>query len=456
MHKNNCFRFTAVFVFLLILFLITTSCGKEIRDFFKAIEKYGYQTKEPLGKKTILVDKQLLGGYVYNSLPVVITEKDKFTYKLTFLAVELDHENAEVEAHISEINNSRYLNLNMGDSYAFLKISSIVNNELGIRLLRNSIEPYVKDGLVAWLQKHGNEEEFTPENQTPIDIYYSFTFSKITVDKAYQIQSEQLHEKMVDLFKSCKDFYTYDALEKRYPNDPLLSSARENIFNHCSTIASYQAFADKFPNDYLAEKAKTQIQQLKMFKADSLNFSDVAKQNTIEAYEGFISNSSTAFFKDSASRLITTLANAISENDIEWRWTGSSRTDAIKLIFQKIDYADLPLNSEWYQQHLTFYCLKLQQTNLTEKGLSQLDKLARRNPPQNELLNLYLSKGFLLWSLDNIDLSIEVFKSKIDASFIGEKAPTFRNKIKSWYKSFKDSDIIFPREKIAWKKIKKL
>ena len=31
-----------------------------------------------------------------------------------------------------------------------------------------------------------------------------------------------------------------------------------------------------------------------------------------------------------------------------------------------------------------------------------------------------------------------------------------RAKIKAWYKNFKDSDIVFPKEKSNWKKIRKL
>ncbi len=455
--KKNLLRFSGIFILFLSLFLITTSCGKEITDFFKAIERYGYQTAEPLGKKSIPVDNQLLGGYVYNSLPVIISEKDKFTYQLTFLSVELDKENVVVEAFMSDINNSHYLNINMGETFAFLKMSTVINNNLDIKLLRNSIEPYVaKGGLKDWLEKNGSKETYSPENQSSIDIFYSFTFNKITIDKAYQIQTEQLHEKMVDLFESCSNYYTYNSLEKRYPNEPLLSRAREGIFNHCKTIEAYQAFIDRFPDDALVAKAKSRIQEIKMYKADSLNYSIAAKQNSIEAYENFISNSSTAAFKDTATRKIAILANAINENDIEWQWTGSSKTEAMKLIFQKIDYANPFDNQEWYQQHLTFYCLKLQQPDITEKGILYLDKLAKKKPPSNDMLNLYLSKGFLLWSVEKTEMALDVFRSKIEESYTGDNAMTFRAKIKAWYKNFKDSDIVFPKEKSNWKKIRKL
>lgn len=457
LQKKKLFRFSGIFILFLSLFLLTTSCGKEITDFFKAIDRYGFKTAEPLDKKTIPVDNLLLGGYVYNDLPVIISQKDKFTYQLTFLAVELDKENSVVEAYMSEINNSRYLNINMGETYAFLKMGSVINNNLEIKLLRNTIEPYVEKGtLKDWLTKHGSDESYTPENQSPVDIFYSFTFNKITVDKAYQIQTEQLHEKMVDLFESCKDYYTYTNLEKRYPNEPLLSKAREGIYYHCTTIEAYQAFIDRFPNDALVAKAKARIDEIKMYKADSLNFSNAAKQNTIEAYENFISNSATAAYKDTATRKLAVLGNAITENDIEWRWTGSSKTDAMKLIFQKIDYANPLDNAEWVQQHLTFYCLKMQQPDVTEKGLLYLDKLAAKKPSTNDMLNLYLSKGFLLWSLERTDQAMDVFRSKIEESYTGDNAVTFRAKIKAWYKSFKDSDIVFPKEKSIWKKIRKL
>jgi hypothetical protein len=455
--KKKRFRLSGILILSLIVFTLTTSCGKEIRDFFKAIERYGYKSKDPLSKKTILVDKQLLGGYVYNSLPVIISAKDDFTYQLTFLAVELDLEDVKVDAHMSEINNDRYLNINMGENYSFLKISSFFNNELSVKLLRNSIEPYVKpEHLRSWLEKHGREESFEPDSVASVDIYSSFAFNKITVDKAYQIQREQLHEKMVDLFQSCKDYYNYDQLEKRYPNEPLLSKARENILNKCKTIDSYEAFIKRFPDDALVENAKTRIQELKMFKADSLNFNVALKQNTIDAYEKFVNNSSTAIFRDSANTRMTMLANNITENDIEWKWTGSSKTDAITLIFQKIDHSGAQYDWQWYEQHLTFYCLKLQQPDVTEKGLLYLDMLAAKNPTKNEMLNLYLSKGFLLWSLDKTDLAIEVFRSKIEDSYSGDNAVSFRNKLKSWYKDLKEVEIVFPKEKATWKKVRKL
>jgi hypothetical protein len=437
--------------------VLTTSCGKEIRDFFKAINQYGYKAKEALSKKTVAVDKQLLGGYVYNSLPVIISAKDDFTYQLTFLAVELDLEDVKVDANMSVINNDRYLNIDMGENYSFLKISSFFNNELEVKLLRNSIAPYVKpEQLKSWLEKHGREESFEPDSIASVDIYYGFSFNKITIEKAYQIQREQIHEKMVDLFNECKEYYCYDELQKRYPKEPLLAHVRENIFNKCKTIENYQNFINHFPEDALAEKAKSRIDGIKMFKADSVNFNFALKENTIDAFENFIDNSSTSVFRDSAGVYITALANRITENDIEWRWTGSSRTDALKLIYQKIDYSDQPLSQEWFQQHLTFYCLKLMQPDVTEKGLLYLDKLAAKNPSKNEMLNLYLSKGFLLWSLDKTELSIEVLRSKIEDSYTGQNAFSFRNKLKLWYKDLKESDVVFPKEKITWKKIKKL
>jgi len=262
--KRNWFRFLGGLILFLSLFLITVSCGKDIRDFFKAIDKYGYKSKEPLGKNNVVIDKQLLGGYVYNSLPVIISQKDNFTYKMTFLTVELDEENVDVDAFITEINNSRYLNINMGDVYCFLKISTVINNELAINLLRNTLETYVKpENLKAWLIKHGNDESYTPENQSEVDIYYSFVFNKITVEKAYEIQQEELHTKKVELFESCKDYYAYEQLEKRYPNDPMLHKARENLLNKCKTIDNYQAFIKRFPDDFMFELTEIEFTNLR-------------------------------------------------------------------------------------------------------------------------------------------------------------------------------------------------
>jgi hypothetical protein len=437
--------------------ILTTSC-KEIRDLLKAIDKYGYKSSIPLGKKEIPVDKLLTGSYVYNDLPLIISEKDNLTYQIKFLSTELDGTDIVVEAFLSKIGNSKYLNIDLGYNYSFLKISAVsITRDVNVKLLRNSIDQVVTEkNLVSWLLKNGEKDDFLNKDSIPVDIFYSFSFTRITNERAYHIKAEQLQAKKEVLFNTCKDYETYKTLLEKYPGDQLLTNARESIFRKCNTIDDYKEFVSYFADDALSLKAKKMITEMTLYIKDSVDFNASKVKNDIDAYLNFIEGCSTTKFKDSAASRLTPLIANISEDNIEWKWNGGAKNEAIKLIFYKIDYAGRYININWYNEHLTIYCLKLQQPEIKEKALLYLDKLASGNTTKNELLDLYISKGFIFWSLERYDQSIEVFRSRIKEIYLNKNDLTFKKSIKENYKKFQSEGIKFPDNKNIWKKIKKL
>lgn len=436
---------------------MTTSC-KEIRDLLKAIDKYGYKSSVPLTKKELPVEKLLLGSFVYNDLPIIISEKDANTYLIKFLSTELDGNDIEVDAFLSKVGNSKYLNLDLGYSYSFLKISDVsISRDVNVKLLRNTIDQYVTEkNLVSWLVKNGDRDEFLNKDSVEVDIFYTFSFTRISQDRAYQIKAEQLKEKKEALFNSCNDYETYDKLSAKYPGDPLLAHAREGIFKECRSISDYQTFVDKFADDVLSEKAKKLIVEKQLYIKDSLAFNSIKNSNDIDIYLKFIEGCATQKFKDSASIRITPLIAKISEDNIEWKWNGGEKNEALKLIFYKIDFNGKYINSAWYNEHIAAYCLKIQQPELKEKGIIYIDKLAVGNPTKDELLDLYISKGFILWSLAKYDQAIDVFKSKINEHYNNRDGLSFKKSLKDRFKKYQKDGIVFPDEKAMWKKIKNL
>ncbi len=450
-------KYYKILIVALLTFAFSTSC-KEIRDLLKAIDKYGYKSSIPLSKKDWPVEKLLLGSFVYNDLPIIISEKDEKTYLIKFLSTELDGTDIEVEAFLSKIGNSKYLNLDLGYSFSFLKISDVsISRDVNVKLLRNSIDQYVTEkNLVSWLLKNGDKEEFINKDSIEVDIFYTFSFTRISQERAYQIKAEQLKEKKELLFNSCKDYETYKSLATKYPGDPLLSNAKEAIFKSCTSISDYQEFMLFFPNNILSEKAKEIIAQKVIYEKDSVDYSLVRAKNDIDAYIDFIDKCKTIKFKDSASAMLTPLIGKITEDYIEWKWNGDDRKEAIRLIFFKIDYTGKYIKTSWYNEHLTKYCLKMQQPEIKEKAIKYIDKLALNNVTKDELLDLYISKGFLFWALEKYDQSLEVFRSKINEQYNYNKLHTFKNGIKESYKTYQHEGIKFPDEKAMWKKIKNI
>ena len=154
--------------------------------------------------------------------------------------------------------------------------------------------------------------------------------------------------------------------------------------------------------------------------------------------------------------MLPPIAEKITEDNIEWKWNGGDKKEAIMLITYKIDYAPKYTNLSWYRERLTNYGLNIEQAVMKEKALFYLDKLAMGNATKDELLDCYLSKGFLLWSLEKYDQAIEVFKSKIHETYQNREDLTFKKNIKINYNTFQKQGIALPDDKNMWKKVKKL
>ena len=104
---------------------------------------------------------------------------------------------------------------------------------------------------------------------------------------------------------------------------------------------------------------------------------------------------------------------------------------------------------------MSFYTVKINSAPMNEKTLSYMDKLFERKISSDARLNLFMEKGFLLWSMGKTDMALNTFRLKINAKFI-MKSMTFKEKLKEKYKYYKDQEIEFPEQKATWKKIKKL
>ena len=92
---------------------------------------------------------------------------------------------------------------------------------------------------------------------------------------------------------------------------------------------------------------------------------------------------------------------------------------------------------------------------MKEKTLVYMDRLFERNTSTDAKLNLFMEKGFLLWSMGKTEMAINTFGLKINTKYL-LKPVTFKEKLKIRYKYYKDQDVLFPEQKSTWKKIKKL
>ncbi|MBK9192253.1 MAG: hypothetical protein IPM77_12510 [Crocinitomicaceae bacterium] len=140
----------------LVLFsaVFLCSCKHEIVDFFEAIQDYGYRTVQPLGQKSVPVNDAILGGYVYEGLPVIISKKDPLSYEIKFLSVLLHKEDAIIEAHTTQISGVTYFNLAMGNYYCIMQANLIMNKQLEIKLMKEAFKDFVSEKeLKSWLEK---------------------------------------------------------------------------------------------------------------------------------------------------------------------------------------------------------------------------------------------------------------------------------------------------------------
>ena len=84
-----------------------------------------------------------------------------------------------------------------------------------------------------------------------------------------------------------------------------------------------------------------------------------------------------------------------------------------------------------------------------------MDKLYKHdNISEDERLSLFMEKGFLLWSLGKLDMTINLFSLKNKVKY--SNGDTFIDRLKLRYSFYKDQNVIFPDQKKTWKKIKKL
>lgn len=455
-----------LFILSGLLAVLTISCKQEILDFFEAIKDYGYRSTQPLGPKKVPVNDALLGGYVYDGLPVIISKKDETTYVIEFLSILLNRESKLIEAHATILAGSTFLNLAMGDYYCFMRTNLILNEELQIDLLKDALKEYVpQEKLKGWLEAHPGEELYpykdTYGENYNLEIYYSFIFTRITIDEARSIQKERLRNARMDLFENCSSYEEYEELVSAYPNDEFENLAVISLFNRCETIEEFKQFMAYFPQSDLVAEAKLQIEYIienerlaEFLALDKKNYDQTKSINTIDAYEQFLTKAQTKIYRDSAAIQISFLAQKITKDDVEWKWTNGEDVKALQLMYYKIDFMKGTEGIDWVIDLLTLYTLKHNDKAQTRISLEYLDKIAKKNIVGDDFLNLYLCKGFILWSLSEFELCIKVFELKLGDTF--SKGETFKEVIKQKYESYIGQGIAFPEQSATWKRIKKL
>ncbi|MBI3134282.1 MAG: hypothetical protein HYZ14_06350 [Bacteroidetes bacterium] len=459
---NQGFKKLIVLLFIPVFLL---SCKQEIVDFFEAIQDYGYRSLQALGPKKIPVNENLLGGYVYQDLPVIISKKDETTYQIKFLSVLLYKEDAVVEAHATQLGTSTFLNLAMGDYYCFMRVNLIMGQELQIELLKDALKEYVpQDKIKGWLEQHPGETTYTydKENDYSMDIYFSFVFEKVTIQEALRIQENRLRMERKELFENCSDYSEYEELVKLYPNDEFINLAVLSLYENCKTIEAYKAFIAYFPKSDLVDDAEEQIQYIieterlaEYMAIDQKAFEQTLKTNTIDAYESFKATANTNAYRDSATVHIGLLASKITRDEVEWKWTNGESEKAFALLFYKIDYLKDISEASWIVDILTLYTLKYNQPEMSRKTLHYFDVLVELKIRGDNFLNLYLGKGFILWSLNEIEPAVKTFELKLYDIYDADGS-TFKEHIKTSYAYYIDQGITFPDQKNTWKRIKKL
>lgn len=447
--------------------LFVLSCNNEITDFFESIRDNGYRSTKPLGSEKVKVNNDFLGGYVYQSLPVIISQKSTYLYEINFLSTDLHKEDRVVEAHITKVGGFTFMNLKMGDYFCFLRFNMLFEEELQVDLVKSGLKNHVKENeLKSWLSKNADQGICTYKddegNQMEMNAYYSFTFKKITTLRAYEIQKNELYAAKEKLFEDCYSYERYDELVSLYPNNEFKVLGQYSLFKKCDTKYEFQTFVDHFPNSNyttLANETILEIEEeearLLLIKKDKLSYEKASKANTIEGLEHYLEIRQTEFYVDTTLYQIKGLVESITVEDIEWKWVGGEKEKALHMIFYKIEYLEKLSDINWIIEHMSFYTLKMNSKPLTEKTIGYMDKLFERKISSDSRLNLFMEKGFLLWSMGKTEMAINTFRSKIKSKYILESI-TFKEKIKEKYKYYKDQDVVFNEEKSTWKKVKKL
>lgn len=457
---------TKIVVSIMALFLIM-SCNSEITDFFESIRDNGYRSTKALGSENIKVNDDFLGGYVYKSLPVIISKKSNYLYEINFLSTDLYKEDRIVEAHITKLGGFTFMNLKMGDYFCFLKFNILFEEELQVDLVKSSLKEYVKETeLKPWLAKNADEGiyKYKDESGEPreMNAYYSFTFKKITTVRAYEIQKNELNAEKEGLFENCYSYSRYEELVELYPNEEFKIIGQYTLYKKCKTVYEYEAYISHFPNSSYAIRATAAIKQIKeeearllLIKQDRINYELASEENTIKGLEKYLKTRKTEVYVDTAMFQIQGLVEKITVEDIEWKWVGGEKELALQYIFYKIDYLEKLSDINWIIEHMSFYAIKIDSAPMKENTLVYMDKLFERKISIDARLNLFMEKGFLLWSMGRNEMAINTFKLKINAKYLIEGI-YFKEKLKIRYKYYKDQNVLFPEQKSTWKKIKKL
>ena len=123
-------------------------------------------------------------------------------------------------------------------------------------------------------------------------------------------------------------------------------------------------------------------------------------------------------------------------------------------MHRKIQYADTLSFRSWLIENLPHYAILKGSSVEKEQALSDLGLLLNDRLKEDDMLHLYLNKGFLLWSLGKTEACIQTLGSKVHMSL--KDGTKFKKSIKAKYKLYKKSEGVLTEHKATWKKIKKL
>lgn len=461
-------RITIYIILAGIFSLVCISCQEmTYESIYRAIKKKGHIDTSPLSGESTPVNKDLLGAYIYKKeFPVIVSKVNTNTYSFTFLTTSLSTEDVVFEAHPTRIQSIEYLNIHLYNSFAFMKVSDIDGNNLRIGLISRQIYHELKNkDLKTWLKANPKTEEITVKwedyvNEEGTDsyqqsVYQYFSLQKITQERAYEIQKKALEDAKRHRFTGCTSITEYIDLKERYPEeDELLKLAATNLYTQIGTKEDYLQFIQYVHYPDLTAKAKKAIANIEIYERAQKEYQNAKEKNTIQAYENFLQNSHTQFFQDSAMLQIKELASKIEPKQIEWAWTSNEKEMAFKLIFYRLKFAADTIDLDWYPQKITLYSLSSDEKKLKQKGQTCLDLCVDLTENKDQLLNLYLYKGFILWSSGEYDTALQLFREKTKENY--QDGSTFKSKLKTSYKAFQQQGIVFPEQKNTWKKIKKL
>lgn len=455
---------------LITLLIVLTSCNDKITDLFEAIKDYGYRLENPLGPKSTKIDKELVGGYVYDGLPVIIEEKNSTTYSIKFLTTSLYKEDRVIDGHLTMLGKYAFMNLDMGNYFCVAKSVLSPDGFFRVSLVRNALDTKIPENkLKNFLTNHAGDEKYEYKNsegeEREIRIYSTFSFERVTPAKAYQLQEDELYSHKTSLYENCKSIKKYQRLEELFPPDKsLVRKGHLSILENCENFEEIELFMATFPNSPVADIALQKLDEIKTeqlmaewYRQDSVAFYNAKDKGTIEAFQVFLEDPKTEEFNKRANTEIRSLANNITHENIEWKWTSGKAESATQSIFYMIDYADLDNQDySFLADRLTYYSLKKLNRKWREKVIDCFGKMVALNPGHDAMLDIYMGKGFVLWSLPRLDLTVMAFKSQVKETYLRDET-SFKKAFKSKFKYYtKEEGIDFPEQKSTYRTIKKL